>query len=60
VTASFGTASGFPSGGESIVLAADAALYRAKENGRNCVMAEEIEPAGNSAQPPERRRAGIS
>lgn len=60
VTASFGAISGFPSDSESMVLAADAALYRAKDNGRNCVMATEIEPAGAAAEQPERRRSGTS
>jgi diguanylate cyclase (GGDEF)-like protein len=44
VTASFGVASGFPSNCEGLLLAADKALYAAKDNGRNCVMAREIEP----------------
>jgi len=44
VTASFGVASGFPSSYEAMILAADAALYRAKDNGRNCSIAVEIEP----------------
>jgi diguanylate cyclase (GGDEF)-like protein len=42
VTASFGVACGFPANYEIIVQAADAALYRAKDNGRNCVMAVEV------------------
>lgn len=42
VTASFGVASGFPSNYEEMIQIADAALYRAKNAGRNCVMATEI------------------
>ncbi|MGB6691313.1 MAG: diguanylate cyclase [Terracidiphilus sp.] len=45
VTASFGVASGFPANFEIMVQAADGALYRAKKNGRNCVMASEVQPA---------------
>jgi len=45
VTASFGVASGFTPDFETMIHVADAALYRAKNNGRNCVMATEIEPA---------------
>ena len=51
ITASFGAVSGFPSDSDSMLLASDTALYRAKANGRNCVMATEIEPAGRSAKP---------
>jgi len=51
ITASFGAVSCFPSSSESMLLAADTALYRAKANGRNCVMATEIEPAGRSVEP---------
>jgi diguanylate cyclase (GGDEF)-like protein len=43
VTVSFGVASGFPNDYETIIQAADSALYRAKDNGRNCVMAAEVE-----------------
>lgn len=51
VTASFGVASGFPSDYESLLHAADMALYRAKDNGRNCVFAIEIDAKANSARP---------
>ena len=44
VTASFGVAAGFPTDYESLIQAADGALYRAKDNGRNCVVAVEIKP----------------
>jgi diguanylate cyclase (GGDEF)-like protein len=43
VTASFGVVSGIPSDYESLLHAADMALYRAKAKGRNCVVAMEIE-----------------
>lgn len=44
VTASFGVAAGFPMNYEEMIQIADAALYRAKNNGRNCVVATEIKP----------------
>jgi diguanylate cyclase (GGDEF)-like protein len=53
VTASFGVASGFPVDHESMIQAADAALYRAKKSGRNCVMAIEIEARGMSGLTPK-------
>ena len=37
VTASFGVAAGFPTDYEEMIQVADAALYRAKNAGRNCV-----------------------
>jgi diguanylate cyclase (GGDEF)-like protein len=43
ITASFGVACGIPSGYESLIKAADAALYRAKGKGRNCVVATEVD-----------------
>jgi diguanylate cyclase (GGDEF)-like protein len=42
ITASFGVASGFPANFEVLIHSADVALYRAKDNGRNCVIAIEI------------------
>ena len=41
VTASFGVACGYAAGFESLIRAADAALYDAKDGGRNCVMVME-------------------
>ncbi len=52
ITASFGVASGFPSDFEAMLQAADTALYRAKNNGRNCVMVTEIDCLGNLAEKP--------
>jgi diguanylate cyclase (GGDEF)-like protein len=45
ITASFGVACGFPSDYEVLIHTADTALYRAKDNGRNCVIAMEVAPS---------------
>jgi diguanylate cyclase (GGDEF)-like protein len=45
ITASFGVASGFPQNYDALLQAADAAMYRAKASGRNCVMVGEVETA---------------
>jgi PleD family two-component response regulator len=44
VTASFGLASAFPAHyeAETVMRAVDAALYRAKRSGRNCVIQAEL------------------
>jgi len=53
ITASFGVACGFPSNYEVLIHAADTALYRAKDNGRNCVIAMEVTPGDEPDELPK-------
>jgi diguanylate cyclase (GGDEF)-like protein len=48
ITASFGVASGHPANYEVLIHTADVALYRAKDNGRNCAVTIEIPPDGTA------------
>jgi len=50
ITASFGVASGIPLNYEPLIQAADKALYRAKDNGRNRVEATQLDLLGPAPQ----------
>jgi diguanylate cyclase (GGDEF)-like protein len=50
LTASFGVASGYAMSYEELIREADEALYRAKNNGRNCVVAVEVDTRRMSAR----------
>jgi diguanylate cyclase (GGDEF)-like protein len=51
VTASFGVACSYASDCETLIQTADTALYQAKANGRNCVVATEIGAPKDAAAP---------
>jgi diguanylate cyclase (GGDEF)-like protein len=51
VTASFGVACSYASDCETLIQTADTALYQAKANGRNCVVATEIGAPQDAAAP---------